>query len=190
MRGAALKTMNKELILLTVPHTGTHTMHYLFSVLAGVKVWWSHFEEKDRETIEWLKNIDWSNYVFATTYRTTESTVQSYMRRHPEAPQLDYLRDCLNMRCAFQRQFPMAGELPIEAHSSVKTAVAMDIFMALNQYPNDEALSYMNNWKAVNSWVGKHDHKGLKDEEERIAVTDSISRGHLRKLKEEMGNGT
>lgn len=182
--------MNKELILLTVPHTGTHTMHYLFSVLAGVKVWWSHFEEQDRETIEWLWNIDWDNYVFVTTHRTTESATQSYMRRQPENPQLDYLRECLNMKAEMLRKLPIVAELPIEAHSSVKTAVAMDIFMALNQYPNDEALSYMNNWKAVNSWVDEHDHKGLKDEEERIAVTDSISRGHLRKLKEEIGNGT
>jgi hypothetical protein len=41
----------KKILLQTMPHTGTHTMHYLFNVLGGIDVIWHHWEHTGSTTV-------------------------------------------------------------------------------------------------------------------------------------------
>ena len=178
----------KEIILFTIPHSGTHTIHYLFKELCGINVWWSHFEEP--KFLDELLDSEHDGFVHVQTYRPEESLLRSYASRRGEAyagKQVAHLTKCLEIREEYRkvlsRRFGSPHMLFIEESNAFKTKQAEGIFAALGAEPTEAAKDYMLSWPKINS----HQTKG--NDAKKDSVKQSIRKYHIRQLKER-NNGT
>lgn len=72
----------KPIILLTVPHTGTHTMMYLLNVLGNAKTYHSHITKADKAKLTYLFNLDLSDAVIIYTHRNRDDHQESWDERY------------------------------------------------------------------------------------------------------------
>lgn len=163
----------KKILLQTMPHTGTHTMHYLFGVLGGIDVWWHHWEKNCLEDIELAKGLDFGEFVFVRTYRNPVDTLDSYKTRatDPQAGAL-YFTECCEVFTEHNKDFPVAIAIKIDGTNAEKTRHALEVFRRCGvDDPPEAALEYMKTWKRIAS---VHD-----DEKPMKAIKQSISKGRI-----------
>jgi hypothetical protein len=161
----------KKILLQTMPHTGTHTMHYLFNVLGGIDVIWHHWEHNCLEDIVIAKNLDWSDLVLVRTHRDSLETLESCEGRATsrEAGQ-EYYENCREIFYQNRRSFPRPIIIEI-GNKERATAAALDVFRACEVEPSEEALDYMKSWKRIGS---QHDKEAPSK-----AIKQSINRGRV-----------
>ena len=142
----------KKILLQTMPHTGTHCMHYLFAVLGGIEVIWHHWEKSCLEDIKILKGIDWDDFVFVRTYRNPVATLESYKgRAADEATGEAYYSECVNVCAQNMLQFPVPIAIEIDGDIATKTRNALEVFRRCGVVPPEEALEYMKTWEKIGS---------------------------------------
>lgn len=90
-----------------MPHTGTHTMHYLFNVLGGIEVWWHHWEKSCLQDIDIAMHINWKDFVFVRTHREALETARSYEKRAVSIEAgTKYYNECVGVFAQYRRRFP------------------------------------------------------------------------------------
>ena len=143
----------KAILLQTLPHTGTHTMHYLFCILGGIQVVWHHWEPGLHEDIEIaLNELNWDDYVFVRTYRNPEATLESYQRRSPRKQSgTEYFDDCVATYDQYAHKFPVPVSIHIDGPKIDKTNKALEVFRRCGVEPTAGALEYMKSWKRIGS---------------------------------------
>ena len=164
----------KKILLQTMPHTGTHTMHYLFNVLGGIEVVWHHWEDNCSDDIKIAKGLDWEDFVFVRTYRNPVYTLESYKRRAiSEEAGEQYFYDCLKVFASHNHIFPISIGIKIDAPPIHKTKWALEVFRRCEVEPPEAALDYMKSWERINS---QH------DEDNRVtkAIKQSIHKGRVK----------
>lgn len=72
----------KPIILLTMPHTGTHTLMYLLNVLGGAKTYHSHVTLADKPKLVYLFNLDLSDTIIIYTHRRVDKHLESWKERY------------------------------------------------------------------------------------------------------------
>jgi len=146
----------REIILTTVPHTGTHTMHYLFGELGGIPVWWCHFEKASLNLLNALirhDEFDWNEFVHVQTFRSDESTRESFERRRAgKKIETDYFDKCNQIRDGLTIKMLKPIVINIEAPIAQKTEEAMKVFKRVGIEPSPEAIEFMKTWPKVNSY--------------------------------------
>ncbi len=163
--------MTKTMWLNTVPHSGTHTMLYLFSQLGGIEVLWDHFEarRKGPERGDWMVRIGKEKrdeIIFVQTYRSYPSLVKSFTQR-TQTPEIavGHLHDNLEMRDhMMDEDYPVDFIFPIEAANESKTIIALRIFEACGVTPPPEAIRFMKTWPKLNEHEGKP-HRGFPNKD-------------------------
>ena len=139
----------KKILLQTMPHSGTHTMHYLFNVLGGIEVVWHHWEPNAELDIEYVKNMDWEDFVFVRTYRSPASLFESYASRDPEGGS-KYFYKCVEMFAKHNLAFPVPIGIEIEGPNIHKTKWVLEVFRRCEVVPPEVVLDYMETWKKTN----------------------------------------
>lgn len=162
----------KKILLQTMPHTGTHTMHYLFNVLGNIPVIWHHWETGCLKDIEIVAGMDWKDLLFVRTYRNPEDTLESYKGRAltPEAGE-EYFYECARICAHNQLRFPVPVAIQIDADNATKTRMAMEVFRRCGVEVPKAALDYMKSWKRIGS---RHD-----EEQPDKAIKSSIHKGRV-----------
>ena len=178
----------KEILLFTVPHSGTHTMHYLFNALCGVRVWWLHYERQNINFFDQLLDSDWEEgrFVHVQTCRSAYSLEESFRRRNNGSESnFPYLHDCLDKKREYfgplADKFGEPHMIHIEATPAMKSEQAESVFAELDVLPSHEATQFMHidNWPRINA--------GVNDNHElRKAAKTSILSSHVTKLLEEL----
>lgn len=163
----------KAILLQTMPHTGTHTMHYLFNVLGGIQVVWHHWEAGLYEDIEIaLNELNWDDYVFVRTYRDPPATLESYKSRAiSDEAGLEYYDSCVDTYAKYAHRFPMPIGIHIDGPRDQKTGAALEVFRRCGVEPSEAALEYMKSWKRIGS---QHD-----SEAPSRAIKESIHKGRV-----------
>ena len=160
-----------KILLQTMPHTGTHTMHYLFNVLGGIEVVWHHWEKSCLKDIEIAMNMDWEDFLFVRTHRETLETVRSYESRAVSIEAgTEYYNECVGIFAQYRRRFPRPIIMEI-GNNRQMTSAAKEIFFRCGVVPSQEALDYMKTWKRIGS---QHD-----EERPSRAIKQSITKGWL-----------
>ena len=162
----------KKILLQTMPHSGTHTMIYLFHILGGIEVVWHHWEKNCLEDIEIAKNMDWKDFVFVRTYRNPVDTLDSYKTRLPD-PQTGalYFMDCCEVFTEHNLDFPVPIGIEIDGTNADKTRHALEVFRRCEVEPSEAALDYMKSWKRIAS---QHD-----DDKPERALKLAIHKGRV-----------
>lgn len=155
-----------------MPHTGTHTMMYLFQILGGIEVVWHHWEPSAHKDIVLLAGMDWEDFVFVRTYRDPIETLASYESRG-ETPEKgrEYFHKCARVYAANFIRYPIPVAIQIDANNATKTRMAMEVFRRCGVEPSEEALDYMKSWKRIAS---QHD-----DEKPSKAIKSAIHKGRV-----------
>ena len=158
----------KTMWLNTVPHSGTHTLLYLFSQLGGIDVLWDHFEarRKGAERATWMVKHgkeQRKDIVFVQAFRTYPSLLASYLKRQPVPNSV--LQDNLRMQqMMIEDGYPVDFIFPIEAANESKTRMALRIFKACGVTPPHEAMRFMKTWPKLNEQGGAP-HRGFPDKD-------------------------
>lgn len=185
----------KQIIIQTIPHTGTHTLMYLLTVLGKLPTWWHHWNKNCIQAMEFLlEQDDLSNMVFVRTFRDEQSTEDSYRRRDGDRGSEQYkLHEKLWEK--YFPLFPCGITIPIEANNAVKTRAIMSVFKAIETDVPPAVLEYMKTWPKLGVY-GQGTIHGVLDEKQWIILTkfleyNSLQRPTVRdRFTEENTNGT
>lgn len=150
----------KKILLQTMPHTGTHMMHYLFNVLGGIPVIWHHWEDNGSDDIEIAKALDWKDFVFVRTHRPTRETIDSYLERDCIGGE-QYYEECWEVFTQYRRCFPRPVVLELGDNEQMTTA-AMEIFRRCIVIPPRPAIKYMKTWDKIASHNGEPPNAAIK----------------------------
>ena len=168
--------MTKEIILTTLPHTGTHALIYLFDVLGGVKVHWCHFAEGSEGALDWVQAQSNHEYVFVRTYRSTASLKASHDIREARK----YHDSCLEVYNKYDEQVPYDFRFPIEDDANIKTGYALEIFYACGVGVSYEALRYMKTWHKLAGYDKSNtDTRGFDSAEAYVATRAALKAGNI-----------
>ena len=163
----------KKILLQTMPHTGTHTMRYLFNVLGGIEVVWHHWEKNCLDDIKLLQGMDWDDFVWVRTHRETLETVRSYEKRAVSIEAgTKYYNECVGVFAQYRRRFPRPIIFELGNKRQMTTA-AHEVFRRCEVEPPEAALDYMKSWERISS---QH------DEDNRVtkAIKQSIHKGRVK----------
>ena len=164
----------KKILLQTMPHTGTHTMHYLFNVLGGIEVVWHHWEKNCIKDIEIVMGMDWKDFVFVRTYRDPIETLRSYEKRAVSIEAgTAYYNECVNVFATYRhgrlvRRFPRPIILEL-GNKKQMTSAAKEVFSKCGVPVPEAAEDYMKSWERIAS---QHD-----EEAPSKAIKQSINKG-------------
>lgn len=162
----------KKILLQTMPHTGTHTVHYLFGVLGGIEVVWHHWEKNCIPDIEIAMGLNWDDFVFVRTHRDALETLKSYQGRAVnDLAGAQYYVDCCEVFQKYSRHFPTAPIIMDLSNKVQMTFAANKIFFRCGVIPPQEAIEYMKTWKRIGS---QHD-----EEPPAKAIKQSIHKGKV-----------
>lgn len=167
----------KPIILLTMPHTGTHTMVYLLAQLCGGKVYHNHLDGSNDHVLDKLYEQDLSDTVFVITDRTLDDMKESYAKRYPEdaGTRLKKALSCHDYACARLMQHPMVYRILIDEQAPDKTAAALKIMKAAELPVSPAAQAFMKTWPKMNSRKGEE--VSLSEDE-----ADFMSRAKRRRI--------
>lgn len=180
--------MTKEVILLSIPHSGTHTWFKLLS-LAGLPVWWGHFEETGKVYLDRLLSLNLDDYVLVATSRDPETIVQSHLRRilegtNPPGPRAaeEQVRRTVSQCQQLQHQFTHnldfitaktdgSQALRIAALNTILQRAKSDILVS------EIVLDFITEWPKLNEWKG--------DREPVHAIKQTMGERHINQLYKE-----
>lgn len=146
----------KRVILMTVPHSGTHTMMYLLHRLGGLPVWWIHFEERSvipPGTFNAMLKQDKRDTLFVQLYRDRDQLKQSYINRAPKDGKGEaHFNENWKVYEEWSNRFPADVEIDIGADDAVKTNKVKHIFKLMEANIPPDALTFMKTWKKMGSY--------------------------------------
>lgn len=161
----------REVTAVTVPHTGTHTLIYLFGFYGHLPLSWGHFEEQNLKPIQKIMTRD--DHLFITTDRTEEQVAESFRRRHEpdsaESPNRHYYERCLEIRRTYWEIFPTKVVLPLFNGTEVAcNNVVYEVFERMESRVPFPIMCYMKEWFKINPHDERDIYRGFTREEWRV----------------------
>ncbi len=147
----------KPILLQTMPHTGTHTVQYLFNLLGGIPTYYHHYSDW-KSIDDFLMAIDGirNRFVVVHTFRIPEEVLESYKKREASAGKVTSVAAALlaaqqNVAADWQAEFREAIMLPLVGQPDLQADVARLIFKDCGADVPDSAKLFLETWppKAV-----------------------------------------
>lgn len=158
--------MKKDtIVMLSVPHSGTHTWYYLLRHVGKLPLWWGHLEPKGRVYIDrLLQSPQARRTIFAFVYRSRPAVIDSHVARAEDKCEdhrafvraarvkeaKKYAEECLEIYQQYaERLDPIIlvteGSLPLRMGS------AHTVFRALNAPFTQEVKDFVTEWPRINA---------------------------------------
>jgi hypothetical protein len=144
----------KKLLLFTIPHTGTNTMHYLFGVLGKVEVYWCHFHAPSANKLRDLFRLeDPGDAVYMMTERDDENLRDSWKRRKRKGFKEEGVQAAFTMRDKYKPLLVERGcfIMPIEGTTLERSLVALSVMDELGIEPKKPFLKFIETWPYFNA---------------------------------------
>lgn len=178
--------MPKEIVLLTIPHTGTYTLFYLFHMLGGIPTWWGHFERHNSDAVRRVVDVinDESRFVHVQSWRDEADTRKSHAQRAEDGGRV-FLQGCYDTRLKYVGKLPPPIIVPIGYDALTMTTAAEAVFEACGVEPTPEAREFMRTWPAINDFAGEN-------QVTKKVVRERLPDRHIGQLakEQEKDNGT
>ena len=173
-----------RIFLLTVPHTGTNTMIYALAHLGCLPVKWMHFEPQNQPLLALMTGHKKEDDIILTTWRGTEETVESHVRREKSAK---FVRDCIALRDEWLPRIHEGRDLLTfnfhkGAQESYRNQAVMALFKMIDDSIPGPLQDYMAYWDAKNAYGQDHNRGFTYYENKRVQdllIHNKISEKHL-----------
>lgn len=149
----------KRLLLLTVPHSGTHTWFRLLSHIGGLPIWYSHFDRQSWALLE--RALSDRDTLFLVAKRQGDALVETYARRATKKSMTEksvfaYMEECIDIQNKFidrcLQQNHKLVEVFTDGPPEERLGVTRYVTARFGRTPTEEMFKFLAEWPRLNAY--------------------------------------